>query len=305
MALADPYLLGAVLILLVPYLCTRRRGLRHSHHALLGRQGRRHLLTWLPDGMLVAAALLLGIALACPQLVGEAQRTRLQGRDIILTVDLSSSMTQTMPGLDGSRASRLQTARAAALEFLDQLQGNRVGLVVFGAKAFGVWPLSADLTVVKRKIAATQGPMPSEFDGTDIEEALWRSLGHFDELGQTQEKILVLLTDGMDTIPPEQQRDLVATMRRLGVTFYLLGIGISAQSDVVQLAHAADGHFFDVTQPGQLTAALRDIAASERSSRVVEAEITRREIFPVFAVASLLCFLLALGLQKLWLVNPV
>jgi Ca-activated chloride channel family protein len=304
MELASPHLIGLAIIALVPYLLTRGRALPYAHHTLLGARRGRHLLAWMPDGLFIAAALLLGMALARPQGEGETQQTHMQGRDVILTLDLSSSMTFPMPTAHGSSVERLRAAKSAALEFIDQLPGDRMGLIVFGAEAFGVWPLSSDLALVKRKIEGIRGPIPPAFDGTEIEKALLKSLAHFEELGQAREKILIMLTDGLDTIPAEQAREIVAKIRRLGVKFYLIGIGLSPHSDVVRLTQMVDGRRFDVMQPAHMTQAFAEISALERSSIVVETAFTRQEIFPIFAAASMFCFVLALVNRRYFRLLP-
>ncbi len=305
MEFADPYLMGLAVIVLLPYLLTRGRALPYAHDALLGSRRSRHLLAWIPDDLCIAAALLLGIALARPQGVEKTQHTHMRGRDIILTMDLSSSMTFPMPTTHGTAIDRLQTTKSAALEFIDQLPGDRMGLIVFGAGAFGLWPLSSDLAIVRRKIEGIQGPIPFAFDGTEIETALLKSLAHFEELGQAREKIRIMLTDGLDTIPAAQAQEIVTKMRRLGVKFYLIGIGLSPHSDVVRVAQLVDGRRFDVMQPGEMSQAFAAISALERSTIRVETAFARQELFPIFATAGMICFALALGLQKLWFVNPV
>ena len=92
---------------------------------------------------------LLCVAAARPQQLGELVRPPQAGRDLMLAVDLSGSMSDEDMQLGGGLVDRLTAAKAVLADFLDRRSGDRVGLIVFGQKAYALTPMTLDLDTVR------------------------------------------------------------------------------------------------------------------------------------------------------------
>src|SRR5690606_11909068 len=110
-----------------------------------GRGGRASWWLWL-------AWLLLCVAAARPQQLGEAVQPPQSGRDLMLAVDLSGSMGEEDMTLGNAVVDRLTAAKAVIADFLDRRAGDRVGLIVFGQKAYALAPLTLDRETVRQQL---------------------------------------------------------------------------------------------------------------------------------------------------------
>ena len=108
-----------------------------------------HLRRWLP---LLAWAFLC-VAAARPQQLGAAVQPPRSGRDLMLAVDLSGSMQEQDMRLGNQVVDRLTAIKAVLDDFLTRRQGDRVGLVVFGARAYAITPLTFDRDSVRQQLA--------------------------------------------------------------------------------------------------------------------------------------------------------
>lgn len=202
-SLAHPVFLLVGGILLLPYVLRPQRAWYYSSLPLLHGGKPSSPSALLTSGVTLAALLLLLLALARPQ--GGAVRTQhvLEARDIVLTLDLSLSMDGSMALTgDEKNVRKLDLIQRAALAFVRRHQQDRLGLIVFGDDAFGAWPLSTDSPVLQQRLQHLETLLPSELRGTRVEKALVKSLHHLQELGQARSKMVLLLTDGLDTIDP-------------------------------------------------------------------------------------------------------
>ena len=111
----------------------------------------RARLLWLP---LLAWALLC-VAAARPQLLGEVMQPPQTGRDLMLVVDLSGSMAEEDMQVGAYIVDRLTAVKAVLGDFLDRRVGDRVGLLVFGQRAYAVTPLTLDRNSVRRQLDDT------------------------------------------------------------------------------------------------------------------------------------------------------
>src|SRR3546814_5027103 len=114
-----------------------RRRWRGNGWRWRGRGGWASWWLWL-------AWLLLCVAAARPQQLGEAVQPPQAGRDLMLAVDLSGSMGEEDMTLGNAVGDRLTAAKAVIADFLDRRAGDRVGLLVFGQKAYALTPLTLD-----------------------------------------------------------------------------------------------------------------------------------------------------------------
>lgn len=168
-------------------------------------------------GALLALGLLCAlVALARPQWGAVEEVTFDQAREVLLALDLSRSMTA-----DDVPPTRLVRARLLIESLLDQLRGERVGLIVFAGTGFLQSPLSAD-TEVLRDLLPELEPDYLPQGGTDYSAVLRAALEAFDRQ-RSADRFLVILSDG--EAHDEGWRDLVPKLQAAGVQVIGLGIG--------------------------------------------------------------------------------
>jgi len=173
---------------------------------------------WLP----LLAWTLLCVAAARPQSLGPPSIPPATGRGMMLAVDLSGSMQEPDMTLGGSQVDRLTAAKAVLADFLDRRAGDRVGLIVFGDRAFVLAPLTADLQAVRDQLDV--GVVGLAGQSTALGDAVALAVKRLREL-PTHERVLVLLTDGVNTsgvIEPPKAAELA---RDAGVRIYTVAIG--------------------------------------------------------------------------------
>jgi Ca-activated chloride channel family protein len=164
----------------------------------------------------LAAVAFLALAMARPQFGTRVETVRRQGQDIMVAVDLSTSMLA-----EDISPNRLDRARLAILRLIRNLDGDRIGLVAFAGDAFVQSPLTADYSAAAMFLSAMEpGMMPVQ--GTDLGEALRMSLDALDQ-GAREARLIVVVTDGEDhegRIQEELQRAASG-----GVRIHTVGVG--------------------------------------------------------------------------------
>jgi len=150
---------------------------------------RTHVLAWLAWGLLCVAA-------ARPQQLGPAIAPPQVGRDLMLAVDLSGSMSEEDMQLGDNVVDRLTAAKAVLADFLDRRAGDRVGLLVFGQRAYTLTPLTLDRDAVRDQLR------DSVIGLAGRETAIGDAIGLAVKRLRTQpaeQRVLILLTDGVNT----------------------------------------------------------------------------------------------------------
>jgi Ca-activated chloride channel family protein len=174
---------------------------------------------------LQTAALALGLlALARPQLGEREAELARTGRDLLVVLDLSRSMTVT-----DVRPSRLASAKAAAWETVSASPGDRVGLVIFGGSAFLQLPLTSDHAAVRLFLDAAS-PDDLADPATDIGTALATAGKVFEHEGDRGHRAVLLVSDG-----ETGEGDLEAAttgLRTAGIPVFALGVGTTGGGPV-------------------------------------------------------------------------
>lgn len=169
----------------VPYAAGSLAGLGHAGGAAAWRIGR--LLLWLAWASLC-------VALARPQQLGEPVTPPQQGRQMMLAVDVSGSMSEDDMTLGGQVVQRLSAAKAVLADFLDRRAGDRVGLLIFGERAYTLTPITADLTTVRNQLTDSEVGLAGR--DTAIGDAIALAVKRLREQPEGQ-RVLILLTDGV------------------------------------------------------------------------------------------------------------
>lgn len=158
--------------------------------------------------LLFIAWALLCVAAARPQKLGPVQAPPQSGRDLMLAVDLSGSMEEADMELGGRVVDRLTAAKAVLADFLDRRASDRVGLIMFGQRAYAVAPLTLDRESVRKQLRDAEVGMAGR------ETAIGDAIGLAVKRLRTQpaeHRVLILLTDGENTagtLTPQKAAEL-------------------------------------------------------------------------------------------------
>jgi Ca-activated chloride channel family protein len=166
---------------------------------------------------LVAFAAL--VAAACrPQWVGEPVTVSPSGRSMLLALDLSGSMRGAVAGTDVG----LDVVRRTARKFIAGRTGDRIGLIVFGTKAHVQAPPTFDLRALGEMVDETFIGLAGE--GTALGDAIALGVARLRTM-KTDERVLVLLTDGSSTEGALDMNEATQLARHHGVRVHSIGVG--------------------------------------------------------------------------------
>lgn len=174
----------------------------------------------------VVAALLWSLLLLAamrPQWVGPEAQGPVSGRELMIAFDVSASMaTADLRTPDGRLVERLAAARSLADDFVAGREGDRIGLIVFGDRAFLHTPLTFDLTAVRAALAEVDVGLAGRETalGDGIAVAVRGASEHADSA-----KVLVLVSDGAPTAGELGVQQAVWLARREGVRIHTIGVG--------------------------------------------------------------------------------
>ena len=176
------------------------------------------------SGLVLAALvwLLLVVAAARPQHLGEPLQLPLSGRDLLLAVDISGSMETQDMKLGNQLATRLAAVKYVAADFIKRRKGDRIGLILFGDQAYLQTPLTFDRQTAN--IQLDEAVIGLAGKRTAIGDALGLAVKRLRNQPE-ENRVLVLLTDGANTagsIDPLKAADIAASE---GVRIYTIGVG--------------------------------------------------------------------------------
>lgn len=167
--------------------------------------------------------LFLTAAAARPQWLGEPVRIRNYGRDIMLVMDISTSMREPDFVLNRRRIDRLTAVKLAADDFIKRRKNDRIGLVLFGTRAYLQSPVTFDRQSVREILRSMDAGMAG--NSTSIGDALGLALKSIRESGGSEERIIILLTDGENNDGSLSMAQAINLARNEKVKVYTIGVG--------------------------------------------------------------------------------
>ena len=256
------------------------------------------------------AWLLLLVAAARPQWVGDAQALPRTGRDLLLAVDASGSMSTEDMAIGGRAVSRYSAVKAIAGDFIRRRIGDRIGLVVFGSQAYLLTPLTFDRDTVLKQLDDSAVGLPGR--ETAIGDAVGLAVKRLRERPQNQ-RVLVLLTDGVNDAGELDPHKAIELALAEHVKIYTIGIGADAMrvngffgSQIVnpsadldaklltEMAEKTGGHFYRARDTAELAQIYREIDKQEPANDAQQLYRPVDELFYWPLSAVLLFALLAL-----------
>jgi Ca-activated chloride channel family protein len=174
--------------------------------------------------IVVVSWILLVLAASKPERIGDELDVPVSGRNLMLAVDLSGSMDAKDFELGSRRVDRLTATKAVAGDFINRREGDRIGLILFGERAYLQVPLTLDRETVN--ILLLEAFIGLAGEKTAIGDAITLAVKRiYEQGGEGGEQVLILLTDGANTageIDPIKAAELA---QQIGLRIYTIGIG--------------------------------------------------------------------------------
>ncbi len=209
------------------------------------------------------------VALARPVFIGEPVALPTAGRDILIAVDISGSMEREDMVVRGRAVNRLVAVKAVVGDFVIERSGDRLGLVLFGEKAYLQTPLTFDRETMQTLLLEAQIGFAG--NGTAIGDAIGLSVKRLQERPKDH-RVLILMTDGSNNTGVLKPLEAAEIAKRAGVKIYTIGIGAETQaqrglfgstminpsadldeSTLIKIAEATDGQYFRARDPQELS----------------------------------------------------
>ena len=306
--LAIPLLLAG--LYLYRELAGRRPHLRVSTSApwMQGGGSILAVLRHLPFALRTAALCLIIVALARPRSSSEIEKIDSEGIDIVLVMDVSTSMLARDFTPD-----RISAAKDIAIEFISQRPSDRMGIVVFAGESYTQCPLTTDRATLINLMKEVQTDLIE--DGTAIGNGLATAVARVMD-SDAPSRVVILLTDGVNNsgeVAPQTAAEIAKTY---GVRVYTIGVGangmapypvmtpwgIEMQNRQVEIdedllkdiSEATGGRYFRATDNTKLAEIYSEINKMEKARTSVDSFPVYKELFGRFGLAALICLLLEL-----------
>ena len=279
----------------------------------------RQRLVWLPALLRMITFVLIVLVLARPQTHDSWGKRTTEGIDIMLAMDVSTSMLA-----QDLKPNRIEAAKTVAAEFISGRPDDNIGLTIFAGEAFTQCPMTTDhtslLTLLKdvRTDIAERGLIE---DGTAIGMGLANAVSRLKD-SKTKSKVVILLTDGSNNMGDISPLTAAQIAKSMGIRVYTIAVGskkvapypmqvggtiqyVNVRVDVdtktlSEIAATAEGHFYRATNTAELKKIYQDIDKLEKTKMEVKKFSKHYEAYQPFAIAAILCLLLEILLRITW-----
>ncbi len=276
----------------------------------------RQRLVWLPDALRIVVFVLAVVVMARPQTSNSWGSKTVEGIDIMIAMDVSTSMLA-----EDLKPNRIEAAKSVATQFIADREDDNIGLTVFAGEAFTQCPMTTDhaslINLLKnvRTDIAERGIIE---DGTAIGMGIVNAVSRLKE-SKAKSKVVILLTDGMNNRGDISPLTAANISKSLGIRIYTIALGtdkvapypmmvggvkqyINMKADVdvatlKQIADIAKGKFYRAKSTSELREVYKDIDKLEKTRMDVKHFSKRYEAYQRFALAALLVLLLEVLLR--------
>ena len=268
---------------------------------------------WLSPILQWIAFALIVMAIARPQYENTTVERNAEGIDIVLALDISTSMKA-----EDLKPNRFQAARNVAKDFIEKRISDRIGLVVFARKSFTVVPPTLDYRLLKQLLDEVQ--MGVIEDGTAIGMGIATAVNRLKE-SEAESKVIILLTDGQNNsgeIDPVTAADLAVTY---GIKIYTIGAGTRGTAPypiqdpifgkryqnvrvdideemLTEIANLSDGSYFRATNTEQLQEIYSQIDELEKTEVEEQIFTDYEDLYLRFLIPAFVLLVLAVVSDK-------
>lgn len=259
------------------------------------------------------ALCLIIIAIARPRSSSKIDKIDTEGIDIVLAMDVSTSMLAR-----DFKPDRISAAKDIAVEFIAQRPSDRMGIVVFAGEAYTQCPLTTDRATLINLMKEVETGLIT--DGTAIGNGLATAIARMSS-SDAKSRVVILLTDGVNNTGEVAPMTAAEIAKTYGVRVYTIGVGANGMApypvmtpwgpDVQQMEVEIDepllkdiaaqtgGRYFRATDNTKLSEIYSEINRMEKARTTVDSFPIYKELFSGYALAALACLLLELIIRLL------
>ena len=318
-----------LLLLLIPYILWyflyRRKNeptmrMSDTKQYLYAPKSLRVRLIHLPMFLRCVSFVLIVCAMARPQTHNSWDNKTVEGINIMLAMDVSTSMLA-----EDLKPNRMEAAKDVAHEFISGRPNDNIGLTIFAGEAFTQCPMTTDHSSLLRLLQDTRTDIAARGliqDGTAVGMGLANAVSRLKD-SKSKSKVVILLTDGSNNMGDISPMTAAEIARSLGIRVYTIGVGtnkvapypvpvaggvqyvnIPVEIDTKTLkdiAQTTDGNFYRATNNKELKQIYQDIDKLEKTKMNVKKFSKRYEAYQPFIIAAFLILLMEILLRITWL----
>lgn len=309
-----------LLLLLIPYVVWYVRNRRKTSPSirvsdtsayLKVSRGWRVRLVHLPMLLRCAAFILTVLVLARPQTKNSWDKRSVEGIDIMLAMDVSTSMLA-----EDLKPNRIEAAKMVASEFISDRSDDNIGLTIFAGEAFTQCPMTGDhssLLSLMHNVRTDIAARGLISDGTAVGMGLANAVSRLKE-SKAKSRVVILLTDGSNNMGDISPMTAAEIAKSLGIRVYTIAVGTNGTAPypmivggttqyvnipvevdtktLQEIAVATDGKFYRATNNKELSQIYRDIDKLEKTRMNVKTFSKRYEAYQPFALAAVIVLLI-------------
>ncbi len=270
----------------------------------------------LPFILRLIAFVMVVIVLARPQTTNSWKNTHTEGIDIMLAMDVSTSMLA-----QDLQPNRIEAAKQVASEFISGRPNDNIGLTIFAGEAFTQCPMTTDHAALLNLFQGVRTDIAQRGlidDGTAIGMGLANAVSRLKD-SKAKSKVVILLTDGSNNMGDISPMTAAEIAKSLGIRVYTIGVGTNGMAPypmpvggTIQMvkvpveidtrtlsgiASTTDGNFYRATNTSELHKIYKDIDQLEKTKFNVKKFSKRYEGYQIFAAIAILSLLLEILLR--------
>ncbi len=274
----------------------------------------RNYLLHVPFILRIIVFVMIVIILARPQTTNSWQNTEVEGIDIMMVMDVSTSMLA-----EDLKPNRLEAAKQVASQFISGRPNDNIGLTIFAGESFTQCPLTVDHAVLLNLFQLDMAKNGLIEDGTAIGMGLANAISRLKD-SKAKSKVIILLTDGTNNRGDISPLTAAEMARTFGIRVYTVGVGTNGtapypvptvagvqymnvpveidENVLTQIAQTANGNYFRATNTAKLKEVYEEIDKLERTKLHVKEFSKRQEEYQIFALIAFICILLEVLLRN-------
>ena len=251
--------------------------------------------------------------LARPQSKHTWSDTDVEGIDIMLAVDVSTSMLA-----QDFKPNRVEALKVIAQQFIERRHNDNIGLTIFAGEAYTQCPLTTDHAVLMNLYNSADCNMAARGiidDGTAIGDGIMNAILRLKD-SQAKSKVIILLTDGVNNSGNISPQTAAEIAQKYGIRIYTIGIGTTGMAPyplptggtvmlpveideptMNKISQETGGRYFRAQKNADLSAVYADIDKMERTKFSVKEFSKRNELFEPYALAAFIVLLLEILLR--------